>query len=225
MEGEDMELNSSELGTKKFWDATYDGELKNYKDHGNVGEVWFGEESILRIIQWLKKHLPGSERDSIVDLGCGNGMMLIEMAREGYENLTGYDYSEQAIQLAMSIVEEQKMDSIIKLQVCDLISSDIQTPTFSIALDKGTYDAVCLNPSDVKESRKNYLKNIYNLLKPSGLFVITSCNWSDDEIISHFNEYFKLHSIIPTPEFSFGGKSGKLVSCLVLQKVDKPISS
>lgn len=34
------ELNSSELGTKEYWDKSYDVEIKNYKNHGDVGEIW-----------------------------------------------------------------------------------------------------------------------------------------------------------------------------------------
>lgn len=30
------ELSSSELGTKEFWDKSYNLEIKNYKDHGEL---------------------------------------------------------------------------------------------------------------------------------------------------------------------------------------------
>ena len=33
------------------WDTAYKLELDNYKDHGDVGEVWFGEDSALRVIR------------------------------------------------------------------------------------------------------------------------------------------------------------------------------
>lgn len=31
-------LNPCELGTKAYWDTAYDKEIKNYEDHGDVGE-------------------------------------------------------------------------------------------------------------------------------------------------------------------------------------------
>ena len=34
------ELEGSELGTKDYWDGRYDMEIRNYKSHGDVGEIW-----------------------------------------------------------------------------------------------------------------------------------------------------------------------------------------
>lgn len=31
-------LNPCQLGTKEYWDTAYDKEIKNYQDHGDVGE-------------------------------------------------------------------------------------------------------------------------------------------------------------------------------------------
>lgn len=62
------ELNGSELGTKDFWDKNYVSEITNYKSHGDVGEVWFDEDSQIRIIHWMiKDEIP--EDKSIIDLG------------------------------------------------------------------------------------------------------------------------------------------------------------
>jgi len=35
------ELNESVLGTQEHWNELYDTELKNYKDHGDKGEIWY----------------------------------------------------------------------------------------------------------------------------------------------------------------------------------------
>lgn len=65
------ELNGSELGTKDYWDRSYVTEINNYKSHGDVGEVWFDEDSQIRIINWmLKKDIPKDK--SIIDLGSYN---------------------------------------------------------------------------------------------------------------------------------------------------------
>ena len=39
---------SSKLGTKDYWDGAYEKENDNFDDHGDVGEVWFGEEAGVR---------------------------------------------------------------------------------------------------------------------------------------------------------------------------------
>lgn len=62
------ELGGSELGTKDYWEKSYDSEIRNYKSHGDVGEVWFDEDSQFRVINWmLKKEIAADV--SIIDLG------------------------------------------------------------------------------------------------------------------------------------------------------------
>lgn len=65
------ELDGSELGTKDYWDESYDNEIKNYKSHGDVGEVWFDEDSQFRVIGWMQKNdIP--EESRVIDLGKAN---------------------------------------------------------------------------------------------------------------------------------------------------------
>lgn len=65
----DMELPASELGTKEYWDNSYKREIENYKNHGDVGEVWFDEDSQLRVISWILKSENIHSESRIVDLG------------------------------------------------------------------------------------------------------------------------------------------------------------
>lgn len=67
-DGKIEELDGSELGTKDYWDQSYDTEIENYKSHGDVGEVWFDEDSQIRVINWmLKNDIPADSE--IIDLG------------------------------------------------------------------------------------------------------------------------------------------------------------
>lgn len=64
------ELKSSELGTKDYWESSYETEIRNYRDHGDVGEVWFDEDSQLRIIRWIERQEDRlTQDDSFIDLG------------------------------------------------------------------------------------------------------------------------------------------------------------
>lgn len=64
----ETELDSSELGTQKYWRDTYEKEIKNFEEHGDTGDVWFGEDSALRVVNWIcRGEIP---RDTpIIDLG------------------------------------------------------------------------------------------------------------------------------------------------------------
>lgn len=62
------ELDGSQLGTKEYWDKSYVNEIKNYKSFGDVGEIWFDEDSQIRVISWmLKNDIPSESK--IIDLG------------------------------------------------------------------------------------------------------------------------------------------------------------
>ncbi|XP_046749357.1 EEF1A lysine methyltransferase 2 [Diprion similis] len=216
----EQELDSSELGTQDYWDKTYSLEINNFKHHGDVGEVWFGEDSALRIVRWLssKPELVASG-DRIIDLGCGNGMMLVELHDEGFINLTGVDYSQNAIDLASQVLRDKGL-SHITLQTFDILENDVASlgSSFRVAHDKGTYDAVSLNPNNPKEKREKYIKNVKEMLEPQGILIITSCNWTEDELVNHFKTYFELLHSIPTPSFRFAGQTGNLISSLVFTK-------
>lgn len=82
----------------------------------------------------------------------------------------------------------------------------------------GTYDAISLNPDDAKEKRNTYLKNLLEIMNEESLFIITSCNWTQLELVESFKEYFVLNTVIPTPVFKFGGSVGNVVTSLVFTK-------
>ena len=48
IDAEDGGFVASKLGTKDYWDGAYEKENDNFDDHGDVGEVWFGEEAGVR---------------------------------------------------------------------------------------------------------------------------------------------------------------------------------
>lgn len=88
-------------------------------------------------------------------------------------------------------------------------------------LDKGTYDAISLSPDNAKANRLMYLSNIRELLDSGGLCLITSCNWTGEELTKHFTDCgkFKLKEEVPVKQFQYGGKVGQTVSCLIFEAV------
>lgn len=99
----------------------------------------------------------------------------------------GIDYSAPAVQLANSIVAEQKIHDIT-LKEFDFLTDDVKTlPTFALVLDKGTYDVIGMN-DESKEKRNRYRENVINLLRPNGMFLIVSCNWTQHELDEQFDD-------------------------------------
>ncbi|XP_053165514.1 EEF1A lysine methyltransferase 2 isoform X2 [Hemicordylus capensis] len=209
------DFEPSALGTKEHWDAVYEQELQFFKESGDAGEIWFGEESMARLIRWIEKQkIPLNS--SVLDIGTGNGVLLVELAKSGYTNLTGIDYSPSAIELSKSIMEKDGL-SHIKLQVEDILDPSDELSGFQICIDKGTFDAISLNPDNAAEKRKQYVKALYKVLRPRGFFLITSCNWTREELLEEFREGFLLLEELPTPIFCFGGRTGNSITSLVFQ--------
>ncbi|KAK6176367.1 hypothetical protein SNE40_014667 [Patella caerulea] len=217
------DFSSSELGTKDYWDNAYERELKNYKEIGDVGEIWFGEDSQDRIIRWLDRQDDINVTDSILDIGTGNGVMLIELAKCGFTDLTGIDYSPVAIQLAKNIAESKRIASI-NYHVADMaqpITAETNNKAlqkkYQICVDKGTFDAISLMDTQYTMARDVYIQNVHKLLNSEGIFVITSCNWTKEQLLDIFASDFKFFKDIPTPTFKFGGQVGNKVTSLVLK--------
>lgn len=101
----------------------------------------FDEDSQLRIIKWILKNDKIQKTDSLIDLGSGNGMMLIELAREGFKSLTGVDYSDLAVKLATEIAKDQDLNDVITYKQVDLLSAEevAALGRFRLLHDKGKY--------------------------------------------------------------------------------------
>ncbi|KAE9965184.1 hypothetical protein BLS_007795 [Venturia inaequalis] len=100
---------------------------------------------------------------------------------------------------------------------------------FDVLLDKGTFDAISLSSETDTSGRRTcelYSHCILPLLKPNGIFLITSCNWTEEELRSWFekettNDYkFKFHDRIKYPSFTFGGHKGQSVVTLCFEKTE-----
>ncbi|CAL9071937.1 unnamed protein product [Musa textilis] len=117
---------------------------------------------------------------SVLDIGTGNGLLLQELAKQGFSNLTGTDYSEGAIVLAQNLATRNGYPNINFL-VDDVLETKLDRK-FQLVMDKGTLDAIGLHP-DGPLKRIMYWESVSNLVAPGGILVITSCNNTKDELL------------------------------------------
>jgi hypothetical protein len=74
-------------------------------------------------------------------------------------------------------------------QVVDLVADDSTkkytclTKKYKVVIDKGTYDAISLIPEDEMAARTAYLRTVKQVVSDDGLFVITSCNWTEEQLL------------------------------------------
>ena len=76
-------------------------------------------------------------------------------------------------------------------QVCDILNTEsgglCSDQKFDVCLDKGTYDAISLNPDDATGCQAKYINNVSCLLASDGVFIICSCNWTKPELLAQFS--------------------------------------
>lgn len=76
----------------------------------------FGADVMHTMVQWvhalLLQHSLSIISASILDVGTGNALMPLELAKLGYTDLTGSDYSPQSIALARQLTSQHNQGHI-----------------------------------------------------------------------------------------------------------------
>ncbi|XP_022759293.1 EEF1A lysine methyltransferase 2-like [Durio zibethinus] len=206
----DADAMTSMLGLQSYWDGAYADELANFREHGHAGENWFGADVMETVTSWTKSlcidisqgHMPNHVDEpkpepveqgdkylscwSVLDVGTGNGLLLQELAKQGFTDLTGTDYSEGAIDLARSLADRDGYSNI-KFLVDDILETKLERQ-FQLIMDKGTLDAIGLHPEGPIK-RIIYWDSISKLLAHGGVLVITSCNHTKDELVQEVENF------------------------------------
>ncbi|KAJ5156098.1 hypothetical protein N7492_008901 [Penicillium capsulatum] len=96
---------------------------------------------------------------------------------------------------------------------------------FDIVLDKGTFDAVSL-AADARDTRvcERYPGIARRLVRRGGFLVVTSCNWTEEELVSWFTrgedaDRLVVWGSVEYPRFRFGGHEGQGVCTVCFQRV------
>lgn len=232
-------LTPSALGQKSYWDTAYTTERTNFAANASdEGTVWFSdagaEERMLAFLEDLSDEA-ALDKDTarFLDLGTGNGHLLFALREDGWEgDMVGVDYSAESVRLAESIRAGKGGDAgvHVKFEEWDILGQEPGAwlgEGFDVVLDKGTFDAICLSQDTDAQGRRvceGYRERVEPLVKPGGRFLITSCNWTEEELRAWFDGDGGMLSYagkVKYPSFTFGGKTGSSVVTLCFQKKKK----
>jgi SAM-dependent methyltransferase len=121
---------------------------------------------------------------------------------------------------------------------------------FDLVLDKGTFDAISLSSDTIVDPNTGlerricelYPAKVLDLTKTGGFFLLTSCNWTESEVVSWFTGAsgsadskqggrggggreggagggrFEVYDTIKYPVFEFGGQKGQGVATVCFRK-------
>lgn len=178
----------------------------------------------------------------------------------GYQGpLYGVDYSASSVSLATALRARSASYRDIHFHTMDVLADNPNSMSwwprsqngdtlklFDLILDKGTFDAISLSPHPTPGSATAHPSTIYprrvgQLLRPGGFLLVTSCNWTEDEIIAWFTPQqpettssekeqpridqgtsilpvFEVFDKIDFPTFIFGGKAGAGVASVCFRR-------
>ncbi|KAI1468272.1 S-adenosyl-L-methionine-dependent methyltransferase [Daldinia caldariorum] len=128
---------------------------------------------------------------------------------------------------------------ILRTPASALLAGARQPHGWDVVLDKGTFDAISLSPetdpATGRRASESYRARVAPLVRDNGgLFLVTSCNWTEEELRSWFEGArkdgeeeeeeakgwrFDLVGRVEYPSFSFGGVKGQTISSLCFRKV------
>lgn len=189
------------------------------------------------------------ENPAVLDLGTGNGSSLFELKLEGGYNgiIVGVDYSQQSVDLARRLWKQystqeqgEEADShhaSIVFEQMDLLKDQPADKSwwpsngFDLVMDKGTFDAVSLSAETMElEGREVRVVEVYpakvaQMVKPGGYLLITSVNWTEDEIVKWFTkspgtqDKLQEYGRIKYPVYEFSGRKGQSVASICFHRV------
>ena len=161
---------------------------------------------------------------------------MIFLLREegGFEGgVVGVDYAEASIELCRELAVEkgftlgQRFDGrgSVEFAVWDVMRMaprEEWVEGFDVVLDKGTFDAVSLSGEVDEEGRRIcgvYRERVERLVKRGGYVLVTSCNWTENELAEWFaGGDLEVHGRVKYPVFKFGGQTGQSVCSVCFRK-------
>lgn len=216
----------SKLVDKSYWEEFYENELESYNDVGYRGEEWF-EDYIDAIVDWVMETGCEVESGRVLDIGCGNGLFLIDLMRNiNFSSAVGIDYIPSAIKLAKKIVKEEELSDKISLYSVDLVSGKdvskennqnvLDLGKFEIVVDKGTYDIFVM-----KNEKHIYKDSVSRYLKNGSILFISSCNSTPEELSSVFEDHINFEKVseLPHKSYSYNGIEGQVLASVAFKYI------
>ena len=121
----------------------------------------------------LKKYVP-DQSAAILDVGCGGGRVCLALARAGYQNIHGIDFSDKMIATAQQHQQEQKLGQPLSFQVAN--ATELPFPDNLLDAIVLFANVLCFILS--REERLRALREGFRVLKPRGLALLSALDYS-----------------------------------------------
>ena len=141
------------------------------------------DSSRKRLLKYTRrafKSLPKLDKPRVLDVGCGSGVVTIELARLSNGVVTGIDIDQSILDVLNRKIERESLSNRVQTKKCSMVELDFSNESFDIIWAEGSLHAIGFERGLEKWRR---------LLKPNGFLVV------HDEIRSVTDKLVKIHNL------------------------------
>jgi SAM-dependent methyltransferase len=153
--------------------------IANYFDkHGDIWRLAYGDEAE----RWYDYHplrnrerfalalIQNEPKGSAVDLGCGNGHLVMKMKKLGFDTVRGVDLSDEMLTAARSFARARGMENEVELLKAN-VENVATIPSDSVDV------CTALGVIEYLDSDAPLLKEVFRILRSGGAAVIQTRNY------------------------------------------------
>lgn len=156
-----------EKGTAIMWTDEYiSKQLLEVHINPDINLASRKEKSIDKTVNWILNELD-RKNGEILDLGCGPGLYTEKLAKKGYK-VTGIDFSENSIEYAKNRAIQNNLD--VNYVCKNYLKLDFKEKFDLIIMIYCDFGVLSI------EEREVLLENVYDALKPGGIFIFDALN-------------------------------------------------
>ena len=138
---------------KKFWDRVY-------RNKTEKSVSWY-KNSLTDSLQLIENYCP-SKTSNIIDVGAGRSSLAIELVQRGYQNISIFDISSEALKQNQNRLE--KHSDLTSTLVGDITEIDLPKNKFDLWHDRALFHFF-----NHEQKRRAYKNQLSQSLKPQGL--------------------------------------------------------
>jgi len=169
-------MNESTQNWFKEWSNEYDQTLGKIKRHHEMLDL---------VVEM--SNVEGGE--SILDIGCGTGLLSLKFLEATECTINGIDSSEDMLNIWKDKIENLNLSNKVAVKLGDAANIEFEDSMFDIIASTVTLHHL--------KDKQQTINKIYNLLKPKGRFIIgdldvdTSGELNDIKRLRHILDYLK----------------------------------
>ena len=137
-------MNEEIVAQRKYWNNEADAFQRIYTHRksklSNMLDSVFRKDMYERYVFTIEHCEPIQDR-TFLDVGCGNGLYSLELARKGAQKVLGIDISEVMIGLCKDASEREHLDDRCLFEQTDLLAYEGKTK-FDVSFGIGLFDYI-----------------------------------------------------------------------------------